>query len=120
MSKLRLTAAASAAALAAILIPGATSAVAVARPAASDCWYSTDFDLVGGQVSLYDFKTCNGVVQPAYGVIEKVDANGTVLPVAYGFGTIRYTCQGSTPTVYRFAGDLNPLVTFTPGTVPCG
>ncbi|MFC4031131.1 hypothetical protein ACFO3J_06555 [Streptomyces polygonati] len=120
MRKLSLIAASSAAALAAVLIPGASTALAGTSVAGTACQYYTDFDFVGNVLSIYDSKTCNGVSQPAYAVIEKVGANGTVIPVAYGLGIVRYTCQGSTVNTYRFAGELNPQVILTPGALPCG
>ena len=119
MKKLRVLAASTAAALA-LLVPGATAAHAVTPALGASCTYYTDFDFVGGQLNAYDSKSCGGPSVPAYVVIEKVGAGGTVIPVAYGLGIIHYTCQGSTPTTYKLAGDIDPVVTITPGVVPCG
>ncbi|MYS24880.1 hypothetical protein GA0115240_17096 [Streptomyces sp. DvalAA-14] len=120
MRKLRLIAVSSAAALAAVLIPGATTALAGTADLPGACQYYTDFDFVGGQLSIYDSKSCNGVTQPAYAVIEKVSGTGTVIPVAYGLGIVRYTCQGSAVNTFRFDGDLSKQVILTPGALPCG
>ncbi|WP_405578467.1 hypothetical protein [Streptomyces sp. NBC_01190] len=40
--------------------------------------------------------------------------------VAYGFGIVRYTCQGTAPNTFRFDGDISHQVTYIPGTLPCG
>ncbi|WP_333771338.1 hypothetical protein [Streptomyces sp. IBSBF 2435] len=120
MRRLRLTAAACTAAVAALLIPGAATATASTTDWPSGCQYQTEFDFTGGQLSLYDSKVCNGMSQPAYAVIEKVSGTGTITAVAYGFGTVRYTCQGTAPNTFRFDGDINRQVTLIPGTLPCG
>lgn len=120
MRKLRLLAASSAAALAAVLIPGAATAVAGTADLPGSCTYYTDFDFVGNQLSIYDTKVCNGVTQPGYAVIEKVGAGGSVTAVAYGLGIVRYTCQGTAVNTFRFDGDINRQVTLTPGALPCG
>lgn len=116
-------AASSATALAAVLVPGASAAIA-ANPAPavwpSTCTYYTDFDFVGGNVNAYNSKVCNGVSSPAYVVIERVAASGQVTAVAYGSGHVTYYCQGTAVNYYRFNGDINRTSTVTPGYLPCG
>ncbi|WNI14442.1 hypothetical protein [Actinacidiphila sp. ITFR-21] len=120
MRKLRLIAAPSAAALAALLVPGATSAVASTTDLPGACQYYTDYDFVYGQLNLYASKTCNGVSQPGYAVIEKVGAGGNITAVAYGFGIVHYTCQGTAVNTFRFDGEINKQVILDPGALPCG
>ncbi|MFF7154783.1 hypothetical protein [Streptomyces sp. NPDC008139] len=120
MRKLRLTAAACTAALAALLVPGAATASASTTDWPSGCQYYTDFDFIYGQLSIYNSKVCNGVSQPAYAVIEKVSSTGTITAVAYGVGIVRYTCQGTAVNTFRFDGDLSHQVTLTPGALACG
>ncbi|MFG1807565.1 hypothetical protein [Streptomyces sp. NPDC049040] len=119
MRKPSMIAASSAAALATVLVPGASTALAGPTDA-SGCQYYTDFDFLGTQLSIYNSKVCNGVTQPAYAVIEKVSPTSGVSAVAYGFGIVRYDCQGTTPTTFRFDGDINRQVILNPGTLPCG
>jgi hypothetical protein len=113
-------AASSAAALAAVLVPGATTALAGTADLPGSCQYYTNFTFLYGQLSIYNSKTCNGVSQPAYAVIEKVGGPGTITAVAYGMGIVRYTCQGTAVNTFRFDGDIDRQVTLNPGALPCG
>lgn len=124
MRKLRLIAASSAAALA-VVIPGASTALAadswpVPGTPPNPCTYYTDFAVTYGQLHAYNSKVCGTQSIPAYVVIEKVSSTGQVTPVAYGAGIVNYTCQGDAVNTYKLDGDISRTVTITPGAIPCG